>query len=73
MGIMTRRQGEQFVITSDRMSHSTPTLRAPRRMTDNYQVWTGSVWSATIADAILFATADLADEYMRANYAKVTA
>jgi hypothetical protein len=73
MGIMARRQGDQYVITSDRMSHATPTLRAPRRMSDSYQVWTGSCWSTNIDEAMKFGSPELADEYMRANYGKVTA
>lgn len=73
MGILTRRQGDVFVITSDRPSDaSSPTTRAPARLTDVYQVWTGARWSTSREDAVSFASLDAADEYVRANFSKVT-
>jgi hypothetical protein len=74
MGILTRQQGEVFVITSDRASGSPLTTRAPTRfrLADAYEVWTGACWSPTKADAVSFASLDAADEYVRANFAKIT-
>ena len=71
MGIMTRQQGDTFVITSDRAFGSSPTNRAPTRLTEVYEVWTGSCWSKAREDAISFTSLDAADEYVRANYAAV--
>ena len=73
MGIMTRQLGETYVITSDRLSHDTVTARPPKRLTDAYRVWTGSGWSTVMADAKIFNTMDTADEYVKANYAQVSA
>ncbi len=73
MGIMTRQHGETYVITTDRLSHGTPTARAPKRLTDAYRVWTGESWSTVMADAKIFATLDTADEYVKANYAQISA
>ena len=72
MGIMTRKQGTAFVITSDSCSATAPTVRAPKRQSDVYEVWTGERWSVAMEEAKLFDTLDHADEYVRANYAKVT-
>ena len=72
MGIMTRQVGEKYVIASDRPSHDVPSKRAPNRLTDFHQVWTLSGWSTTLADAIGFDSLDDADEYVRANFSKVT-
>jgi hypothetical protein len=73
MGILTRQQDDVFVITSDRTIDSSPTTRAPARLTNVYEVWTGSGWSSSRADAINFGSLEEADEYVRANFAKVTA
>jgi hypothetical protein len=72
MGIMTRRQGDVFVIASDRTADGASTKRAPARLSEIYQVWTGAGWSADMAEAISFDSMDTADEYVRANYTKVT-
>ena len=72
MGILTRKQDDVFVITSDRQCDTAPTARAPNRPTYDYRVWTGTCWSSTRADAVSFASLDAADEYVRANFAKVT-
>jgi hypothetical protein len=73
MGVMTRQQGVKYVITSDRTSDEVTTKRAPRLRADVYQVWTGVGWSVNSADALSFDSLDDADEYVRANYVKVTA
>jgi hypothetical protein len=72
MGILTRRQDNVFVITSDRTLGASPTARAPARLPEDYQVWTGQRWSTTQADAVTFASLEAADEYVRANFSKVT-
>ncbi len=71
MGILTRRQDDAFVITSDRPAGTAATNRAPSRLTDDYQVWDGTTWSATKSDALCFASLDAADEFVRANIGKM--
>jgi hypothetical protein len=69
MGVMTRKAGETFIITSDRVAGEDPTARAPkRRAAEAYQVWTDRGWSTTLSDAKTFNTDDAADEFVRANY-----
>lgn len=71
MGILTRKQGTKYVISSDRdLDHKT-SKRAPRTASDVYQVWTGIEWSTNLSDALGFDSLDDADEYVRANYNKV--
>ena len=72
MGILTRKQGESYVIASDREGDNPPAKRAPKRLSDIYQVWTGDAWSIDMDDAKLFETLDDADDYVRANYAQVS-
>ncbi len=72
MGILTRRQDDMFVITSDQPAGTSAKTRAPARLNDDYEVWTGTGWSTSKAEAISFATLDAADEYVRANYAKIS-
>ncbi len=72
MGILTRRQGELFVISSDQTEPGLANKRPPRRVNDAYLVWTGDRWSTEPGEAILFASLDEADEYVRANYGKVS-
>jgi hypothetical protein len=72
MGILTRKQGEQFVISSDRVGADSNNKRAPRRPNQSYLVWTGSGWSVTVDDGLFFESIDQADEYVRANYAKLS-
>lgn len=72
MGILTRRQDDTFVISSDRQAGASPTSRAPARLSDVYEVWTGTSWSSSKDDALRFVTLDAADEYVRANFTKVT-
>ena len=73
MGILTRLHDNCYVITSDRTSPGPPSKRAPRRMSDPYRVWTGADWSTNGADAMSFVSMDDADEYVRANYAQMSA
>jgi hypothetical protein len=73
MGILTRKQGTDYVIGSDRSATDAPTGRAPKgRPSDSYEVWTGEAWSAVVTEAMTFDTLDDADEYVRANFSKVT-
>ena len=71
MGILTRKQDERFVISSDHTIAGVASKHAPRRLDEPYQVWTGSEWSAHTADALWFETLEDADEYVRANYSKL--
>lgn len=73
MGVMPRKSGEHFIITSDRSAGELPNKSAPKkRMADDVlQVWTGSAWSPSHADAALFAGLDAADDYIRANFTRV--
>ena len=73
MGILTRKQGGTFVISSDHNPLDALGRRAARRLDEPYHVWTGANWSANNDDAMTFQSLDDADEYVRANYAKVSA
>ncbi len=75
MGVMPRKSGESFIITSDRVAGQLPSSRLPKKtpVPEVLQVWTGDGWSATITDAAPFTDIDVADEYIRANYARVMA
>ena len=73
MGILTRAQEDVFVITSDRAATASPAARAPARLSDAYHVWTGTRWSIEKSDALRFDTLDAADEYVRANFARIFA
>jgi hypothetical protein len=70
MGILTRKQGERFVVSSDRAGPGA-TNRAPRNVNDPYQVWTGLDWSSNIDTAVFFPSLDDADEYVRVNFPKL--
>jgi hypothetical protein len=70
---MTLRQGDVFVIASDRASGTPRTARPPARPSEAYEVWTGDNWSPTKTDAIGFGTVAAADEYLRANLTKLLA
>jgi hypothetical protein len=73
MGIMTRKLGMEYVIGSDRSVSDAPVNRAPKsRPSGSYEVWTGEIWSPVMTEAKTFGTLDDADEYVRANYKKVT-
>jgi hypothetical protein len=67
MGILTRSQGDLFVISSDRSADGFSAARPPRRVSEDYLVWTGQQWSPAKDEALTFALLDAADEYVRAN------
>jgi hypothetical protein len=71
MGILTRQQGDVYVISSDRASSAPQTTRAPSRSGESYEVWTGDCWSAARDDAMPFASLDAADDYVRQNLARI--
>jgi hypothetical protein len=72
MGILTRKQGTDYVIGSDRFETDAPTARLPKGpLSKNSAVWTGKTWSAVMTEAMTFHTLDDADEYVRANFSKV--
>ena len=48
MGILARKQGTEYVVTSDRNVNDAPTNRAPKSLSDSYEVWTGAKWSIDI-------------------------
>lgn len=74
MGVMPRKSGEKVIITSDRVAGELPSSRIPKKTPHEvFQVWTGDGWSVTITDATFFTTVDVADEYIRANFARVMA
>jgi hypothetical protein len=73
MGVLTRSQGIKYVISSDRNPNDVDTKRAPRLQATTYLVWTGTDWSANLDEALSFDSLDDADEYVRANFVKVTA
>jgi hypothetical protein len=73
MGLLTRQIGLKYVISSDRTSDEVNTKRAPRFQSNTFLVWTGAEWSASMDQALSFDSLDEADEYVRANYGKVTA
>ena len=61
------------MITSDRSMTDAPVKRAPKgRPSGNYQVWTGDTWSLVKTDAMTFGTLDEADEYVKANYRRLS-
>jgi hypothetical protein len=73
MGILTRKQGEQFVISSDHASPGARKTRAPRHLINEpYYVWTGAIWSSDQALAVLFGSLEDADDYVRMNYSKLS-
>ena len=72
MGVLTRKSGENFIITSDRIAGDLPSNTAPKKRTvEMYEVWTGNEWSATMIDAKTFTALNAADEYVRENYVQV--
>ena len=73
MGILTLQQDEKFVISSDRSITDAPVNRPPKGTpSDDYQVWTGDSWSLEKTDATTFGTLDEADEYVKANYRRLS-
>lgn len=71
MGVMTRNQGEIFVITSDRILGEAKNAHAAKKLSSTYLVWTGDTWSSVKTEAKTFETVDAADEYIRANSNRV--
>jgi hypothetical protein len=72
MGVLTRKQGADYVIGSDRDATDAQTVRPPKgRPSHSSAVWTGETWSPDMTEAITFPTLDDADEYVRANFSKV--
>src|SRR4051812_19381134 len=71
MGVMARDQGDIFVVTSDRTLGEAKSIRAAKKMSSTYLVWTGESWSSVTADAKTFETAEAADDYIRANSERV--
>ena len=73
MGILTLQQDGKFVITSDRSMTDAPVNKPPKgRPSGNYQVWTGDAWSLVKTDALSFGSLDEADEYVKANYRRLS-
>jgi hypothetical protein len=73
MGILTQQQDTKFVISSDRCMTDAPVNRPPKgRPSGAYHVWTGEVWTLDKAVAMTFNTLDEADEYVKANYARLS-
>ncbi len=72
MGILTRKQNERFVISSDLTDPLAKGKRAPNRVNTAYLVWTGLTWSPNNSEAQFFDSLDDADEYVRAHYAELS-
>jgi hypothetical protein len=72
MGIMSRQQGQDYVITSDCNPSDASVKRAPRKVSSAYYVWTGKTWSTDTGTAQAFKTLDDADEYIRSHFNQVT-
>ena len=73
MGVVPRQVGEQFLITSDRAADGVTARRAPPRLQETFQVWTGRGWSTTVGDAQAFVTLDEAEDYLRSHFAQIMA
>jgi hypothetical protein len=72
MGVMPRKSGENFIITSDKVVGEPPSKQAPKKpMPEVFQVWTGDSWSTSADTAAVFPALDAADEYIRANFDRV--
>ena len=73
MGILTLQQEGKYVITSDRSMADAPRNKPPKgRPSGDYQVWTGEAWSLTKSEAMAFGSLDDADEYVKANYRRLS-
>jgi hypothetical protein len=74
MGILTQQQGSKYVISSDQASADAPSKRPPKgKPMATYEVWTGETWSASGTDATIFNSLDAADQYVKENYARLSA
>ena len=72
MGVMIRKQGELFVITSDRVTGDLPSKSAPKRNKDDtFRVWAGDKWSTNASNAQAFKTMEEADQFVKSNSARV--
>jgi hypothetical protein len=73
MGILTLQQDGKYIISSDRSITDAPVGRPPKgKPPGDYQVWTGDKWSLVKTDATTFDTLDEADEYVKANYHRLS-
>lgn len=73
MGILTLQQDGKYVISSDRSITDAPVNRPPKgKPSGDYQVWTGDSWSLVKTEAATFNSLDEADEYVKANYRRLT-
>jgi hypothetical protein len=73
MGILTLQRDGRYVISSDRSITDAPVSRPPKaNLSGDYRVWTGDAWSLVQTDAMTFDTLDDADEYVKANYARLS-
>ena len=73
MGILPLQQDGKYVIASDRGMTDAPVNRPPKgKPFGDYQVWTGDRWSLVKTDATTFDTLDDADEYVKANYKRLS-
>lgn len=71
---MARKQGDVFLITSDVVAGDAPRNRPPNQSVNlPLMYWNGSSWSTEIASAKTFSSLELADEYTRANYVRLSA
>jgi hypothetical protein len=72
MGVMSRKSGDSFIITSDKVVGEAPSKQAPKKpQLEVFQVWTGDCWSTSTDAAAIFSALDLADDYIRANFDRV--
>lgn len=73
MGILTLQQDARYVISSDRHSTDAPVNRPPKaKLAGDYEVWTGAGWSSVKSEAMTFDSLDDADEFVKANYARLS-
>mgnify|MGYP001341674155 CR=1 FL=1 len=72
MGVMSRKSGDNFIITSDKVVGEVPSKQAPKKpQLEVFQVWTGDGWSTSADAAAIFSALDSADDYIRANFDRV--
>jgi hypothetical protein len=72
MGVMSRKSGDNFIITSDRLAGELPVKHAPKKPLNGvFQVWTGDGWSQSIDAAVSFSEIEAADDYIRENFDRV--
>jgi hypothetical protein len=72
MGVLARKSGDNFIITSDKVVGELPSKQAPKKpQLEVFQVWTGDGWSTSPDAATIFAELDAADDYIRANFDRI--